>query len=68
MISDPRNLEFVFKNEAIFAKGDFMKKPLWDLFGECVAAGCVAASSVASRIKNQKINNMRGRETDDAQP
>ncbi|KAF3761575.1 cytochrome P450 [Cryphonectria parasitica EP155] len=33
VINDPKNLEFVFKNEGVFAKGEFMKKPLWDLFG-----------------------------------
>ncbi|KAJ4393633.1 hypothetical protein N0V93_002846 [Gnomoniopsis smithogilvyi] len=33
VINDPRNLAFVFKNEGLFAKGEFMKKPLWDLFG-----------------------------------
>lgn len=38
VINDPRNLDFVFKNEGIFAKGQFMKKPLWDLFGECCSS------------------------------
>ncbi|KAG8170269.1 hypothetical protein KVR01_001014 [Diaporthe batatas] len=33
VINDPVNLDHVFKNEAIFSKGDFVKKPLWDLFG-----------------------------------
>ncbi|POS77399.1 cytochrome P450 [Diaporthe helianthi] len=33
VINDPANLDYVFKNEAIFSKGDFVKKPLWDLFG-----------------------------------
>lgn len=33
VINDPRNLEFVLKNESIFTKGDFVKQPLWDLFG-----------------------------------
>jgi hypothetical protein len=33
IISDPRNLDFVFKNEAIFGKGDFVKSRSWDLFG-----------------------------------
>ncbi|KAI3398224.1 hypothetical protein diail_9701 [Diaporthe ilicicola] len=33
VINDPSNLDHVFKNEAIFSKGDFVKKPLWDLFG-----------------------------------
>lgn len=33
VISDPRNVEYVFKNEGIFSKGDFVKGMLWDLFG-----------------------------------
>ncbi|KAK4217207.1 cytochrome P450 [Rhypophila decipiens] len=33
LIHDPRNLEFVFKNEGIFTKGDFVKGRSWDLFG-----------------------------------
>jgi len=33
VINDPKNLEFVFKNEGIFEKGDFFKKRSWDLFG-----------------------------------
>jgi hypothetical protein len=34
VINDPKKLEFVFKNEGIFAKGDFFKRRSWDLFGE----------------------------------
>lgn len=33
VINDPRNLEYVFKNEEVFAKGDFFKRCSWDLFG-----------------------------------
>lgn len=33
VINDPRNVEYVFKNEGIFSKGDFVKGMLWDLFG-----------------------------------
>ncbi|KAF7534722.1 hypothetical protein G7Z17_g13319 [Cylindrodendrum hubeiense] len=33
IISDPRNLEFVLRNEGIFEKGDFFKQRSWDLFG-----------------------------------
>lgn len=33
VINDPRNVDFVFHNEGIFARGAFMKAPLWDLFG-----------------------------------
>ncbi|CAG8951254.1 hypothetical protein HYFRA_00008002 [Hymenoscyphus fraxineus] len=33
VINDPKNLEYVFKNEGIFSKGDFFKRRSWDLFG-----------------------------------
>ncbi|KAI1478133.1 cytochrome P450 [Daldinia eschscholtzii] len=33
VINDPKNLDYVFKNEGIFSKGDFFKKLSWDLFG-----------------------------------
>ncbi|CAK7221876.1 hypothetical protein SCUCBS95973_004648 [Sporothrix curviconia] len=34
VINDPRNLEFVFKNEgSLISKGSFVKGMLWDLFG-----------------------------------
>ncbi|PKS05043.1 hypothetical protein jhhlp_008410 [Lomentospora prolificans] len=33
IISDPKNVEFVLKNEGVFAKGDFVKSRSWDLFG-----------------------------------
>ncbi|KAI0518127.1 cytochrome P450 [Xylaria bambusicola] len=33
VINDPSNLDYVFKNEGIFAKGDFVKQRSWDLFG-----------------------------------
>ncbi|KAF8862255.1 cytochrome P450 [Acephala macrosclerotiorum] len=33
VINDPKNLEYVFKNEGIFTKGDFFKRRSWDLFG-----------------------------------
>ncbi|KAI5464795.1 cytochrome P450 [Mariannaea sp. PMI_226] len=33
IVSDPRNLEFVLRNEKIFEKGDFFKQRSWDLFG-----------------------------------
>ncbi|KAI2628571.1 cytochrome P450 [Hypoxylon sp. NC1633] len=33
VINDHKNLEYVFKNEAIFGKGDFFKRLSWDLFG-----------------------------------
>ncbi|KAH7157646.1 cytochrome P450 [Dactylonectria estremocensis] len=33
IISDPRNLDFVFRNEGVFEKGDFFKQRSRDLFG-----------------------------------
>ncbi|KAK4249692.1 cytochrome P450 [Corynascus novoguineensis] len=33
LIHDPRNLDFVFKNEGLFTKGDFVKQRSWALFG-----------------------------------
>ncbi|KAB8294087.1 hypothetical protein EYC80_009541 [Monilinia laxa] len=33
VINDPKNLEYVLKNEGVFAKGDFFKRRSWDLFG-----------------------------------
>ena len=33
LIHDPQNLDFVFRNEGIFEKGDFFKSRSWDLFG-----------------------------------
>ena len=35
MISDPKNLEFVLKNESI-TKGDLFKTRSWDLFGRLI--------------------------------
>lgn len=33
VINDPKNLEFVLKNEASITKGEFFKRRSWDLFG-----------------------------------
>ncbi|KAI1078872.1 cytochrome P450 [Whalleya microplaca] len=33
VVNDPKNLEYVFKHESIFGKGDFFKRLSWDLFG-----------------------------------
>ncbi|KAI0888281.1 cytochrome P450 [Annulohypoxylon maeteangense] len=33
VINDPKNLDYVFKNEGIFSKGDLFKRLSWDLFG-----------------------------------
>ncbi|EXL51061.1 cytochrome P450 oxidoreductase [Fusarium oxysporum f. sp. radicis-lycopersici 26381] len=33
IINNPQNLEFIFRHEGIFEKGEFFKKRSWDLFG-----------------------------------
>ncbi|KAI1205504.1 cytochrome P450 [Annulohypoxylon truncatum] len=33
VINDPKNLEYVFKSEGMFSKGDLFKRLSWDLFG-----------------------------------
>ena len=33
VIQDPRNLEFVLKNEKHITKGEFFRRRTWDLFG-----------------------------------
>ena len=33
IISAPRNVDFVLRNEGVFAKGEFVKSRSWDLFG-----------------------------------
>ncbi|KAI0396628.1 cytochrome P450 [Xylariaceae sp. FL0594] len=34
VINDPKVLDYVFKNEGMFSKGDFVKQRSWDLFGD----------------------------------
>lgn len=33
VVNDPRNLEYIFRHEGVFAKGAFVKQRSWDLFG-----------------------------------
>ncbi|KAL6918066.1 hypothetical protein ACHAPO_000124 [Fusarium lateritium] len=33
IVNDPQNLDFIFRNEGVFEKGDFFKQRSWDLFG-----------------------------------
>ncbi|KAI1326613.1 cytochrome P450 [Xylariaceae sp. FL0255] len=33
VVNDPVNLAYIFRNEGIFSKGDFVKRRSWDLFG-----------------------------------
>ncbi|KAM0556913.1 hypothetical protein ACHAPJ_005586 [Fusarium lateritium] len=33
IVNDPQNLDYIFRNEGIFEKGDFFKQRSWDLFG-----------------------------------
>jgi hypothetical protein len=37
VINDPKNLEYVLKNEGIFSKGEFFRYRSRDLFGEIVS-------------------------------
>jgi hypothetical protein len=34
LIHSPQNLDYVFKNEGLFTKGNFVKRRSWDLFGK----------------------------------
>lgn len=45
LIHSPQNLEYVFRSGALFAKGNFVKKRSWDLFGRY---GRVLSTSSAS--------------------
>lgn len=49
VINDPKNLEYVFKNEGIFAKGDFFKRLSWDLFG----SGIINADGELWRVQRK---------------
>ncbi|OAA68064.1 cytochrome p450 monooxygenase [Niveomyces insectorum RCEF 264] len=50
VISDPRNLEFVFKHEgSLVSKGSFVKGMLWDLFGH----GIVNADGEVWRVQRK---------------
>jgi hypothetical protein len=40
LINDPKNLEYVFKHEGVFTKGDFVKTRSWDLFGTALVSCC----------------------------
>ncbi|KAH6713866.1 cytochrome P450, partial [Leptodontidium sp. MPI-SDFR-AT-0119] len=57
VISDPKNLEYVFKHEGVFAKGDFFKRRSWDLFGN----GIINADGELWRVQRkaglQFLNN-----------
>ncbi|KAL4724055.1 hypothetical protein ACLX1H_008663 [Fusarium chlamydosporum] len=33
IVNDPQNLDFIFRNEGVFEKGEFFKQRSWDLFG-----------------------------------
>jgi hypothetical protein len=43
LIHDPKNLEYVFKHEGTFTKGDFVKGRSWDLFGMAIHALLLAS-------------------------
>ncbi|RGP77508.1 cytochrome p450 oxidoreductase [Fusarium longipes] len=33
IVNDPQNVDFIFRNEGVFEKGEFFKQRSWDLFG-----------------------------------
>lgn len=49
VVHDPRNLDFIFKNESLFSKGDFVKSRAWDLFGH----GIINADGEAWRLQRK---------------
>ncbi|KAB5583018.1 cytochrome P450 [Coniochaeta sp. 2T2.1] len=49
IVHDPKNLEFIFKNESLFSKGDFVKSRAWDLFGH----GIINADGEAWRLQRK---------------
>lgn len=49
VVHDPRNLDFIFRNESLFSKGDFVKSRAWDLFGH----GIINADGDAWRLQRR---------------
>jgi hypothetical protein len=51
LISDPKIVDFIFHNEGVFTKGDFVKRRSWDLFGELSTfASFIARLSLLSKL------------------
>jgi len=49
VVHSPRNLDFIFRNESLFSKGDFVKSRAWDLFGR----GIINADGEAWRLQRR---------------
>ena len=49
VINDPRNLEYVFRHESTFGKGEFVKGMLRDLFGGDPVPPSFLAAAVARK-------------------
>ena len=58
LINDPRNVDYVFKNEGIFSKGEFVKRRAWDLFGKtCSEPRRLACGFLVPRRRQSKAIN-----------
>ena len=57
VIQDPRNLEFVLKNERYITKGEFFRRRSWDLFGRMSYR---SLKSVKLTLKGHGIINANG--------
>jgi cytochrome P450 len=49
IVHSPQNLDFIFKNESLFSKGNFVKSRAWDLFGH----GIINADGEAWRLQRK---------------
>lgn len=49
IVHSPPNLDFIFRNEALFRKGSFVKSRAWDLFGH----GIINADGEAWRLQRR---------------
>jgi hypothetical protein len=51
VINDPKNLEYVLKNEGIFTKGNFFKRRSWESSMQMVSCGkCSARLDYTSSV------------------
>ncbi|KAL8948151.1 MAG: hypothetical protein Q9222_005639 [Ikaeria aurantiellina] len=53
VISDPKNVEHVLKNNGVFVKGTFFRSRSWDLFGGCSGNGIINADGDLWRIQRK---------------
>lgn len=49
IVHSPLNLDFIFKNESLFSKGNFVKSRAWDLFGH----GIINADGESWRLQRK---------------